>query len=407
MKPKKVLLITNTYPAKDSPEKPFILPELRALLAAGHMVVLLPVCVVSFIDPDLPEGVSVGRRLADSFRTGSRIVTCLYVLSRVFFWEEIWAARRYILKKGKHFRHFVKESLRAGAILRLGKWLAGFDVIYTYWFSGEASGLVLNPHAKGKRITRAHGYDLYLERECNRGYIPFRDKVIEEFDKIVVLGEEAKRYILDRYIVSPVNLYLSPLGVPSKEATNPFPDQSSIRLVTCSYPKAVKRFPLMARLISTLAERCHDKPVHWTHFGCSFDEANFGDDFLPSRNMYFDFRGRVANQEVNEHYKHHPVHFFLNLSESEGMPVSIMEAMSYGIPVVATAVGGIPEMIDSECGVLIEKDPDINSVALLLEKLLKDEVRYRAMRAASQQRQRENFDSKINHEKFAKWIGSL
>lgn len=42
-------------------------------------------------------------------------------------------------------------------------------------------------------------------------------------------------------------------------------------------------------------------------------------------------------------------------SYGEGMPMSILEAMSYGIPVVSTMVGGIPELVtEGECGFLIQ-----------------------------------------------------
>ncbi|QAZ38507.1 hypothetical protein C1M51_03180 [Methylibium sp. Pch-M] len=49
-------------------------------------------------------------------------------------------------------------------------------------------------------------------------------------------------------------------------------------------------------------------------------------------------------------------------SRNEGMPVSILEAMSWSIPVVATRVGGIPEMIDSGVEGLLVKPGDVESI---------------------------------------------
>lgn len=47
---------------------------------------------------------------------------------------------------------------------------------------------------------------------------------------------------------------------------------------------------------------------------------------------------------------------FLNISESEGVPFSIMEALSAGIPVMATDVGGTAEIIDDTVGRLLPKE---------------------------------------------------
>lgn len=42
------------------------------------------------------------------------------------------------------------------------------------------------------------------------------------------------------------------------------------------------------------------------------------------------------------------------MSDSEGIPVSIMEAMSFGIPVIARNVGGMSEIVNEENGLLLE-----------------------------------------------------
>lgn len=47
---------------------------------------------------------------------------------------------------------------------------------------------------------------------------------------------------------------------------------------------------------------------------------------------------------------------FCLLSEKEGLPLSILESIACNTPVIATAVGGIPEIISKENGVLVNKD---------------------------------------------------
>lgn len=71
----------------------------------------------------------------------------------------------------------------------------------------------------------------------------------------------------------------------------------------------------------------------------------------------------------------------LMTSDHEGMPMTLLEAMAVGTPVIATAVGGIPEVLEyGECGVLVEHaDPEALADALVA--LLGDEARKRRLTA--------------------------
>jgi hypothetical protein len=59
--------------------------------------------------------------------------------------------------------------------------------------------------------------------------------------------------------------------------------------------------------------------------------------------------------------------FFVLASHHEGLPVALMEALSVGLPVVATAVGGVPQFVnDSEEGLLVTPGrPDLLAGALV------------------------------------------
>ncbi|MBK8368427.1 MAG: glycosyltransferase [Bacteroidetes bacterium] len=69
-------------------------------------------------------------------------------------------------------------------------------------------------------------------------------------------------------------------------------------------------------------------------------------------------------------YKDKPVDLFVNVSEIEGIPVSIMEAISFGIPCIGTNVGGVSEIVNEQTGFLIDKNFEPNEVAELLSKYL-------------------------------------
>ena len=54
---------------------------------------------------------------------------------------------------------------------------------------------------------------------------------------------------------------------------------------------------------------------------------------------------------------------FINLSRSEGAPVSLMEAQCVGMPVVATGVGGTPEVAPAQFNELVSPDDGISTLA--------------------------------------------
>lgn len=74
----------------------------------------------------------------------------------------------------------------------------------------------------------------------------------------------------------------------------------------------------------------------------------------------------------------------------EGIPVSLIEAMSYGIPVISTIAGGTPELLKDGAGLLVPPgDPE--AIADALDRLLKDgELRY-SLGSAGKTRVQEQF----------------
>ena len=79
---------------------------------------------------------------------------------------------------------------------------------------------------------------------------------------------------------------------------------------------------------------------------------------------------------------------FVLASAFEGLPVSIMEAMAAGLPVAATAVGGVPEaVVDGETGVLVPPN-DADALAAALVRLSRDPALRSRMGAAARRRAR-------------------
>jgi glycosyltransferase involved in cell wall biosynthesis len=63
---------------------------------------------------------------------------------------------------------------------------------------------------------------------------------------------------------------------------------------------------------------------------------------------------------------------FLLPSYHEGMPMALLEAMSWGLPVIATPVGGIPQIVTPEVNGLLVAPGDVAGLAAAIVRLLED-----------------------------------
>ncbi len=87
-----------------------------------------------------------------------------------------------------------------------------------------------------------------------------------------------------------------------------------------------------------------------------------------ARHGFVDFKGPLPYEKVHEAYRKATI--FVLPSRYEGLPNSLLQAMASGLPVVATRVGGVPELIRNYYnGILVHPDPRelSNAILYLLE----------------------------------------
>jgi glycosyltransferase involved in cell wall biosynthesis len=182
------------------------------------------------------------------------------------------------------------------------------------------------------------------------------------------------------------------------------PDRSNTEelvVVSCSRIAPVKRVHLIAAFAMELAKT---NRVHWHHFGVgeslALKEVLQG---ATNTNFKYTLHGYVENLQLRSFYRSQHVDLFVNLSISEGIPVSIMEAISANIPVLATSVDGNPEaVVEGVSGVLCSVD-EAEDAALLSERVRQMLVG-RSSSLAPREVWRERFDARVNFPVFCKTL---
>lgn len=239
---------------------------------------------------------------------------------------------------------------------------------YSYWLTDSAlvagrlkvkyDGLI---HGRCRAVSRAHRYDLY-ESSNPLNFIPFRRLQFEMLDLVAPCSDAGTHYLLEKYPEYSSKIKTQRLGTRDMGIGCPYKDDSIIRIATCSNIIPIKRVGMIAEAVFIL--HGEGMSIRWT---CMGDGAELGEikSFVHSRGIdaIVDFKGRVLNNMVYDFYKNNHVDVFVNASTTEGLPVSIMEAMSFGIPCVATDVGGTGELVNQECGCLLPLDITASDLA--------------------------------------------
>lgn len=284
----------------------------------------------------------------------------------------------------------INNILNSQEIKEIGKILEKNDVCYFYW--GKWSNcLAYFWKGKAKFVSRFHGFgDLW--EESYDGYFPLRNKVISSLDRCISISKYGCEYLAKKYPGCKINF--SPLGTWDNGIAIKSKD-NVLRIVSCSSLWPLKRVPLIFESLNLLT----DLDVEWTHIGGDGEELNELKNFIKKKTnsrLKINLEGRLFHKQVIEFYQKNPVDLFINVSRIEGVPVSIMEALSFNIPVIATNVGGTKDLINSETGVLLSSDPDTQEIIKAIQFILVNQAKFKP-----RQFWRKNYNASINYECFA------
>lgn len=242
-------------------------------------------------------------------------------------------------------------------------------LLYSFWndYRAIAIALLKKNNKKYVAVSRSHGGDIYYERFENN-YLPLKNFVINEIDALYTISDSSRDYIIKKLHLKTANVFSMKLGVKNNYPVKDYAPSDTIIIVSCAQIIEIKRVDL---LVKGLKKYSRSKFI-WYHIGGDWLEGkvyNLAKQELNNKDNQYKFCGLMENSAIMSFYDSVKPDLFINTSKSEGIPVSVMEAMSFGIPVIATNVGSIHEIVkDSENGFLLSPDPSAEEIADMIAR---------------------------------------
>lgn len=340
-KANRIMIFTSSYPYGNGEQ--FFEDELNLFVAHGYDITIQPYYYGHNKNPrKVPKGVKVLKPLA-RFRSVNGIIDNWIIINGLV---------RYAIKDLKcsvqnHKWQGLKWRLRQIAIAVLGVLNLQIedenDIVYFYWGMGGSYYIpfIKEKNNRKKRNTtkivcRFHGSDLYEEVHC--GKLPLQPEIVMNSDIVVAISEFGKYYIERKYFKK---VYCNRLGVINHLGKGQPSSDNVFRIVSCSSIIPLKRVDKIAEAVS-----CLGNTVQWIHFGDGPERSKVEEKIKKAGiENQCTLAGKLDRKEILKYYFSNPCDLFINLSETEGIPVSIMEACSFGIPAIATDVGGVSEIV--------------------------------------------------------------
>lgn len=210
-------------------------------------------------------------------------------------------------------------------------------------------------------------------------------------DKLVSISEFGKNIFNNDYNV---DVQVQRLGTKDFGMASPPSLTDPLSIVSISSLIPLKR----VHLIIDCLKQCN-VPIVWTHFGEGPLRGELPWESLP-KNIKVIRNGHIEHDQLLRELKRTTYDLMIHLSELEGIPVSIMECMSFGIPVIACDTGGISEIVDNDCGWLLPVNFEIERVSNLLDEIVQNREIANQKRPLARAKWEKEYQADVNFPAF-------
>lgn len=372
--PRTLIYLSDCAIHEDGRLNPFLLQELPWLISHFDRAQMVSHYGVAALTPkgvDLP--------LAKVGFAGLR------AFGAALFQRELWREAGRMRRDGRlGLVPFLKLTMFTQRGLQMHYWLEKLlrgcadaqTTLYSCWMSydGYAAALSKRKHPQARFVVRGHAFDVDVERNPMNPYL-MKEFIARQADGIYPISQAAREqymsYMAGRVEESKVHVLAMGSGGALVAGCKRAPRfaQGILRVVSCAMLQPIKQVPVLVEALS----QWEGGPLHWTHIGGGDTMPSFrklAEEKLDSKdNIIYELLGSLDSDQVGKVYEKKAFDVLINTSRKEGVPVSMMEVMRYGVPVIAPRVGGIPELVTPEVGFLYEPEEGAAGVLRLLNRL--------------------------------------
>lgn len=214
----------------------------------------------------------------------------------------------------------------------------------------------------------------------NFALIKYNNYIISKYFRyLVAVSEDIRNILINNIGFSSEKIYLIHNGVNIVDRNSFLKDKEAFVIGSAGRLSPIKDYPLMVEIAREVI-----KITDTVRFELAGDgpEKNRINELIRLYNIekYFTLRGFIDNME--DFYN--DLDLYICTSFHEGLPMSILEAMSYKLPIIAANIGGLKELIqDGDQGYLIDGRNPKNYAEKCIA-LYNDHDLYKAMSLSSQ-----------------------
>lgn len=242
-----------------------------------------------------------------------------------------------------------------------------FNLIHAHTLLPDGfAGTLLKKRIGVPLIVTIHGSDLLIYPYQNKRTLFYSLNVLKKASKIITVSSHLKNKCCNEFNAPEEKIKVIPSGYNNRIFNFKLTDFNKrkinnrfIILFVGHIIRAKGIFDLLnaIEIIRKLDQNIY-KRISWVIVGQGTDMMEFKKR-LTAFNINNDVKvvGEVPHEKISKYMEN--ADFIILPSWSEGLPATLVEAMGCGLPIIATEVGGIPELINKDIGILVEpKNPE-------------------------------------------------